>query len=434
MGVSPSRGIDDIYVYTPEYKLTAEEYAEGSDRFVGLLKKGLGISEKSVNEPSQDTIALAMNALEGLIESVGQEGTKYLFCGTESQLNLSKPVATNLMDLLEKKNVMTLDGVFACLSGLNLVVNGLGLGDGFVVTSDIAKYKRKKGDSADFTGASGSVAVRTGDGKLLEVDNEFGAFSSNEWDFHKPIEVVGDELRSNVSPNVEGYFSFAAYVKHIGEAYKDLKDKKNVRLSDFSHVTFHVPYPGITKYALAYLRAVEEGKTDEIDRKLESIKDLFHDKESVEDYESLLKVAYKDIKTDLSDFMGDSEKLTPSLEYSSIMGNIYTGSVFLSLVSTLKYGDYSAGDDILVIGYGSGSGSTAVVMTTTEQTREMADSWDLGERLSSRKPLSITEYDVFRNEGIAPNNKSNSSRWHLETITKFGKRIYRKVTGVPAGL
>ncbi|MBR9681981.1 MAG: hydroxymethylglutaryl-CoA synthase family protein [Candidatus Altiarchaeota archaeon] len=428
MGSSPPRGVNDIYVYTPEHKLTAEEFAEDSDKFVGLLKHGLGLSEKSVNEPSQDTIALAMNALEGLIEVVGQEETRYLYCGTESQLNLSKPVATNLMDLLDNKNVMTLDGVFACLSGLNLLVNGLGIGDGFVVTSDIAKYERKKGDSADFTGASGSVAVRTGEGKLLKVDSDFGAFSSNEWDFHKPIEVRGDELSSNVSPKVDGYFSFAAYVKHIGEAYKDLKDRKNIKLDDFNQVTFHVPYPGITKYALAYLRAVELEATDEIDEKLESIKDLFHNKDSDENYEASLKVAYTDIKGDLKEFMGDLEKLTPSLKYPSMMGNIYTGSVFLSLASALKHGDYDAGDNILVIGYGSGSGSTAVIMTTTDQTRKIADAWDFDERLSNRKSLSLSDYNSFRNEGVMPNNKPHtSSNWHLDKITEFGRRIYSKV-------
>ena len=423
-------GIDDIYIYTPELKLSADEYADGDRGFADLLKKGLGIKEKSVNEPSQDTVALAMNALDGLIESVGQEGVKYLYCGTESQVNLSKPVATNLMDLLDNKNVLTLDGVFACLSGLNLLVNGMGLGKGFVVTADIAKYRRKKGSSADFTGASGSAAVKVGEGKLLGVDKEFGAFSSNGWDFHKPIHVDGDEIRASFLPKVDGYFSFAAYVKHIGEAYKDLKSKKGVDLDDFSHVAFHVPYPGITKYALAYLNAIDDGDPGEIDEQLGRFKELFHNQESP-GYKDLLKGAYAGLKSELRKFMNGSEKIDSSLKYPSVTGNIYTGSIFLSLASTLRHGKYVPGDRILVIGYGSGSGSTALSMTVTNETKGIVDSWELDERLAGRMPITLSEYNDFRKEGLTPNDNPQTSRWHLRHLTDFGKRIYEKMVGVP---
>ncbi len=415
-----------MYVYLTELKLTAEKFSKLTGEDVNKLKKGLGIKEKSLNESSQDTIALSMNSVEGLEKYVNLKDVESIFVGTESQMNLSQPIATYLTQFTGN-NVQVMDGIFACLSGLNFVDMSIHLGKSLVVTSDIAKYGttgKRNSPSADFTGGAGSVAIKIGEPKLLEIFDEKGVYSSKNPDFHKPIKIKGDKLESWLSPVVDGQYSFTSYLYHIGKAYKNLKEKIDISLNDFSSIVFHVPFPKITKYVLSYLNVIDKVEEGHFETLIEELKQSFESKEILENYDGLLRNKVSILKEQLNNFYDEkqfNEKVAPSLVYPSKIGNIYTGSVFLSLASCLKNKKHKPDDLILVLGYGSGSGSLVKVMKTTTETQKIVDGWDIDERLKRRKEVSVKDYVKLREKGIVPGEKT-SDGWYLKSISEIDKR------------
>lgn len=376
---------------------------------------------------------MAMNAFEGLVKrnSSKMENWKYIHVCSESFLNGSKPIASQLLSLTPYRNIIVEDRLSACISGLNSLLEGPGL----VVTSDIAKYgvDEEESLSADFTGGAGAVAVEIGKGDLLEMDENYGVYSSDQYDFHKPYQIEGDSLKGSMSPVVDGPLSRVCYLYHIGEAYKDLKSKTGYSLSDLDGVVFHVPYPGITKYALSYLDLIDSGKAETVAKKLSDLIDMFEFRNE-ENYHEIFKKNEDEVKSILkSNLNGRCDiisKLEPSLRLPAETGNIYTGSVFLSLCSSLLYSNYSEDSRIGVFGYGSGSSSLALVMKTTPKTKEIVGEWNIEFQLKNRSGINFEEYQGFRQIGVASGWEENDylkdGEYFLKDIDSRGVRIYGK--------
>jgi hydroxymethylglutaryl-CoA synthase len=458
MEVSAARqGIDDFYIYVPELALRAGEFAylvtgaregEGFESELGKLQYGLGINNKSINAPCQDTAAMAKNAMAGLVGTgIDPQAQGYVLVGTESQLDLAKATATQLVDDLGNRNVLAMDGVQACLPWANLTLMASRFGEGVLVTSDMAKYGMK-GDqnslSADFTGGSGATATHVGEGRLLRVHEQYGAYTSDTRDFFKPLEVCGDDVHGCMSPKVYGSESFVTYVMHVGEAYMDLRRKTGASLGDFEFITFHVPYPGITKYGYDYIRAVDQGMEGKAKALLEEATALFGRKEELEGrgdgkYSELMEELCGQIKEELRGFMDKDDynrRVAPSLVLSSQIGNLYSGSAPLALASALKYGNYAPGSRGLGLFYGSGASSTAMVFETTGQTNAIAAGWDIEDRLAGRTYVTAEQYRKLRELGLLSREQMlendamdymPSSGSYLDHIRRDGSRSYEKL-------
>jgi hydroxymethylglutaryl-CoA synthase len=96
-------------------------------------------------------------------------------------------------------------------------------------------------------------------------------------------------------------------------------------------------------------------------------------------------------------------KMASSLEASSIIGNLYTASMYMGLRSMLEF-EYKKGTDLLDkrIGFGSyGSGSSAMVFSGIIQAayKEVVSRMDLEEDIGPRQRLSMDQYEkLHRNE------------------------------------
>ena len=82
---------------------------------------------------------------------------------------------------------------------------------------------------------------------------------------------------------------------------------------------------------------------------------------------------------------------------SSLIGNQYTGSIFLALMSTVE-SDYLDGTDmegkrVGLCGYGSGAKAKVFEGIVQPQWKEIASRFSLFERLSSRTPLDKDVYE-----------------------------------------
>jgi len=94
------------------------------------------------------------------------------------------------------------------------------------------------------------------------------------------------------------------------------------------------------------------------------------------------------------------KKMASSLEASTIIGNLYTASMYMGFRSLLEF-EYKKGTDLerKRVGFGSyGSGSSAMVFTGVIQSeyKEIVDGMNLEEEIGPRKKISIDEYESLR--------------------------------------
>lgn len=88
--------------------------------------------------------------------------------------------------------------------------------------------------------------------------------------------------------------------------------------------------------------------------------------------------------------------------YSRTVGNLYTGSLYLGLISLLDNGNLGAGDRIGLFSYGSGAVSEFFSMTLMDGFKSHLTSEKNQALLSERKQLSIDEYEKCLTKNSQP--------------------------------
>jgi len=99
-------------------------------------------------------------------------------------------------------------------------------------------------------------------------------------------------------------------------------------------------------------------------------------------------------------------KLSSSLIASTMIGNLYTASLYLGFRSSLEF-EYQKGVDLegKRIGFGSyGSGSSAMVFSGVVQPEyaEIVKSMNLESEIGQRRRLTWSEYEELHENKLAP--------------------------------
>lgn len=115
--------------------------------------------------------------------------------------------------------------------------------------------------------------------------------------------------------------------------------------------------------------------------------------------------------------------------YGRQVGNIYTGSLYLSLISLLDHGDVQAGDLIAMFSYGSGAEGELYSLTLMENYQQAIKS-HVQKDLNARQRLSVLEYEkLFKlfpksSDDQSLMNEYDKSLFQLAEI-KNHQRIYK---------
>jgi hydroxymethylglutaryl-CoA synthase len=420
-------GIDDISIYIPRLYVDASDFA----KFRGLdpekLQKGLGVSQMAMVDTNQDPACLAANACLKIMKKnkLSPDDIGRLYVSTESAFDESKAMNSYVIGMLEQvygqgafEHCGGVETKFACVSGSYALydnANWIRAGEAegkqaLVVVSDIAKYDL--GSSGEMTQGAGAVVMLLNDQpRLLAFDPKVTATSiKDEYDFYRPF---GKE-----TPIVHGQYSNLLYliqVRKALEAYKkkaltskliQLKDGETI-LDHIDYLCMHLPYANMGKKALAYLvrhewrtlprwkNIVEKiGMQEPVPNDPRgTIESVLGDQEFMgKDHEFTKRFT----KTDEFQKVYE-EKLSSSLIASSMIGNLYTASLYLGFRSSLEF-EYQKGVDLLSkrFGFGSyGSGSSAMVFSGVIQPEyeQVVKDMNLETELGPRKKLSIEEYE-----------------------------------------
>ena len=273
---------------------------------------------------------------------------------------------------------------FACVSGSYALydnTNWIRAGEAegkyaLVVVSDIAKYDM--GSSGEMTQGAGAVVMLLNDDpRLLAFDPKVTSTSiKDEYDFYRPF---GKE-----TPIVHGQYSNLLYMIQVRKALEAYKKKVistglikiesgETILDHMDYINMHLPYSNMGKKALAYLVRHEWRQLPRWKRVLQEIgteepvpKDPRGTIESVLGDEEFMAKDHEFTKlfTKTPEYQEVYEaKLASSLIASSMIGNLYTASLYLGFRSSLEY-EFQKGIDLegKRVGFGSyGSGSSAMV-------------------------------------------------------------------------
>ena len=385
-------GIDKIGFAMPKYFLDIRDLAAARGIEPDKFTKGLLQLEMSIPPVSQDIVTLGAQAAFEILDKEDLEKIDMIIVGTESGVDQSKASSVFIHGLLAiQPFVRTIEVKEACYGATaaldfakNHVMNNPE-SRVLVIASDIAKYGIKA--SGESTQGAGSCAMLvTSNPRILELNNDNICLTRDVMDFWRP----------NYSQYafVEGKFSTEQYLDCLTTTWNKYLEKNNKQLSDFDAICLHLPYP---KLGLKGLNVLLETEDDEA------------------------------IKEKLS------TRFNESILYSQRVGNIYTGSLFLGLLSLLENSNnLNSGDKIALYSYGSGAVAEVFSMTLVPGYEKQLKQNRFDE-FNSRTRISIEEYEemFFRDTTVDSEGNldisdiKDNSRFVLEKIENH-KRIYRK--------
>ncbi len=422
-------GIDDIAVYIPRLYVDADDFADHRHVDPAKLKKGLGISQMAIVDTYQDPACLASNACLKIMQqnNLSPDDIGRLYVSTESALDESKAMNSYVIGMLEQvygpetfEHCGGVETKFACVSGSYALYDNVNWiradeADGkhaLVVVSDIAKYDL--GSSGEMTQGAGAVAMLLKDSpRLMAFDPGVTSTSiKDEYDFYRPF---GKE-----TPIVHGQYSNMLYLIQTRKAMEEYKKKAISKglitpaegesiLDYIDYLCMHLPYANMGRKALAYLLRHEwrslprwQAVVDRIGISEPAPKDSLGTIESIlADSEFMQKdQQFQKLFTGTEEFQRVYEdKMASSLVASSLVGNLYTASLYLGFRSTLEF-EHKKGIDLAGkrFGFGSyGSGSSAMVFSGTicPEYKEVIERMDLENEISQRKRLTIEEYEAL---------------------------------------
>ena len=429
-------GIDDIAIYIPRLYIDASDFAINRGLDPVKLQKGLGVSQMAIVDANQDPACLAANACLQIMQKnkISPEDIGRLYISTESAFDESKAMNSYVVGMLEQvygqgafEHCGGVETKFACVSGSYALydnTNWIRAGEAegkhaLVVVSDIAKYDM--GSSGEMTQGAGAVVMLLNDNpRLLAFDPKVTSTSiKDEYDFYRPF---GKE-----TPIVHGQYSNLLYMIQVRKALESYKKKVissgliNIKenetiLDHMDYINMHLPYSNMGKKALAYLVRHEWRQLPRWNKILQDIqmkepipKDPRGTIESVLGDEEFMAKDHEFTKlfTKTHEYQDVYEsKLASSLVASSMIGNLYTASLYLGFRSSLEF-EYKKGIDLKGkrIGFGSyGSGSSAMVFSGVIQPeyKKIVDCMDLESELGNRKKLTWEEYEELHENKLSP--------------------------------
>ncbi|XP_065646495.1 hydroxymethylglutaryl-CoA synthase 1 isoform X2 [Hydra vulgaris] len=369
-------GICNIEVYIPKYFVSQEKLEIFDGVSTGKYTIGLGQKNMGFFGDLEDINSLCLTVVHNLLENhkIDPKTIGRLEVGTETIIDKSKSVKTVLMQLFERYGNTDIEGVDtknACYGGTSALFNAINwiessYWDGrlaIVVTADIAVYAA---GNARCTGGGGAIALVVGPNAPLVFDRGLRAtHMAHVYDFYKPN-------LSSEYPVINGKLSVSSYLSALDNCYSQYRKKfmkkfssEFFSLADIDFMVFHTPYCKLVQKSVARCMLQDflnvNGRANGKYPLFEKYSHLSLN-ESLEDFDLLKEIERVSVAYSLDIF---HKKTQLSTKLASLVGNMYTSSLYGSLVSLLmNVGENDLiGKRVLLFSYGSGLASSMFSLT-----------------------------------------------------------------------
>jgi hydroxymethylglutaryl-CoA synthase len=366
-------GIDAIALAVPRGYLELADLAEARGVPAGKYVEGLGVRRMAVAAAHEDPVALAANACRRLFERSGRSPSEIGLCvvGTETAVDHSKPIAAYLHGLLGlPSRCRVFEAKHACFggtAGLLAAADWIAAGAqapknarkrvALVVCTDVARYGI--GSPGEPTQGAGAVAMIVSEQpRLLELElGRSGSFARDVHDFWRPLDKK--------EAVVDGQYSVACYLEALEGAFGAFSEVAGE--GTLARTCYHVPYGKMAKKAHRHRLPLEAR-------------------------------AASDAEFDAS----FANEVAPSLELPSLVGNVYTGSLYLALASLLDaQADQLEGQRIGLFSYGSGCTAEFFSARVVEGATRAVNQLQIAAALDGRVRLTVPEYEAIRRADAA---------------------------------
>ncbi|QQQ30056.1 hydroxymethylglutaryl-CoA synthase family protein [Chryseobacterium indoltheticum] len=424
-----SFGIEAAAYYVPSLYLEIKDLAEKRGIEPAKLEKGLGLHKMGFPDVHEDAATFAAEALLKLIKDykINPKEISRIYLGTESAIDAAKPTASYAMQMVEKvleadfgercfKNCDVVDMTFACIGAVDALHNSLDFvrvnpdKKAVVIASDYAKYELAS--SGEYTQGGGAVALLvSAKPDLIEIENNWGIATESVFDFFKPrrhfkkedlknatesfpdkIEIFTDE------PVFDGQYSNQCYQDRIREAYQHYEEVsgKTKPSENWKYLIFHLPYAFHGKRVFTEIYSLENGLNYSTPDEQKTVA-------KSENYIEFI-----------------NNKIEKTQRASSEIGNMYTASIFMALLSALQTSfnenEELAGEEIGFLGYGSGSKSKVFAGKVSENWKNVVAKWDLFENLKNRLAIDFDTYEKLHRKQLEHSVNPDYTGFGLESV------------------
>ncbi len=340
-------GIVSYGAYVPRYRITPAEIGRVWGIDGASMGQGLNVQRKSVPAPDEDTITISTEALRMALArgAIDPQKIGAIYVGSESHPYAVKPTATVVAQAVgATPNLTAADFEFACKAGTAAIQTCLGLVGAGMIQYGVAigtdTSQGAPGDALEYSASAGGAAFVLGRSHVICRVHGTRSFTTDTPDFWR--------REGQKYPSHGGRFTGEpAYFRHVTECGKAMMEEAGTAPKDYRYVVFHQPNGKFPQRVGKQL-----GFTDE-------------------------QMRYG--------------LVTP------FIGNTYSGAALIGLANVLDHA--SPGERILMVGYGSGAGSDAFDLETTDE---------------------LARFD--RNHG-------RTVQWHLDHGVEIPYAVYAKFRG-----
>ncbi|MFC0548254.1 hydroxymethylglutaryl-CoA synthase family protein [Kutzneria chonburiensis] len=322
----------------------------------------LMMSRKSVALHCEDAVSFAVNAAKPIVDALTPEqrdSIELLIVGTESGVDFGKSLATYVHDALGlSRNCRLFETKQACYSGtaamqMAAAVVAASPFEGvraLVISSDVARPVPHT--YVEPSQGAGAMAMLISDNPVVAAfDHGANGYFSYE---------VMDTCRP--TPEAEAGdvdLSLLTYIDCLRGSFTDYASKVDGAdiVDSFDLLAMHTPFPGMVK-----------GAHRTVLRRLKKMSP-----QALED-----------------DF---NRRLGPAITYPREVGNIYAGTVFLALASTIDNARIDRETRLGIFSYGSGCASEFYSAVVTPESQRAVAQMGITQRLNGRYQLAMEEYD-----------------------------------------
>ncbi|MDR3273276.1 MAG: hydroxymethylglutaryl-CoA synthase [Flavobacteriaceae bacterium] len=446
-------GIDAMSFDIPKIYLPIKDLAVARNIEPAKLEKGLGLLRMAFPDVHQDVVVFAANALLKLIqqENLSPKDINRIYVATESGVDSSKPIGSYLLSILEDKfgdgsfeHCDTADMTFACIGGVDALHNSLDFvrvnpdKKAIVISTDLAKYDLYS--TGEYTQGAGAIAMLLSvNPRIITIDNHIGVSAKGVFDFFKPKrtltkkEVTGQDgnpdwfgvLEDEISlakdqPVFDGQYSNTCYQDRTRGAYFDLKNilgEQETLYKNWTNIIVHLPYSFQGRRMFSEIYALDSELKNTLPNDPQKYAERIKEISKSDDYKTFA-----------------AEKFAPAEAASSDIGNMYSGSIFMGLLSTLYFhhaeNNEIKGGKFGFLAYGSGAKSKAFEGLIEGEWKSQIAKTQLFEIMEQAKPIEMETYHALHKKElktpvIAPKNEYVLERIEKENPVLVGARYYK---------
>ena len=353
-------GIDKMAFATTNDYLDLVELAKERGVDPNKFTIGIGQDLQAVVPTTQDIVTLGATAAKKLLTPELEKNISTVIVATESGIDNSKASAIYIKRLLGLSDfTRTVEMKEACYSATAAIQFAKGVvalnpqETVLVIAADIARYGLNT--SGEVTQGAGAVAMLISQNPhILTLEDTTVAYSKDIMDFWRPLYAT--------EALVDGKYSTNVYIEFFLQTFTRYRQLTGRELADFAALTFHMPF---TKMGKKGLEGLLKDRNDEVAQRLRT-------------------------------------QLTASQLFSRQVGNLYTGSLYLSLMSLLQNSDLRAGSRIGLFSYGSGAEGEFYTGILEDGYEHYMN--NIQEELKHRHQVSVAEYEKLFNSQLGMND------------------------------